>query len=100
MSRIATLLAASLVLAACATSGPQPVQTVTVKVPTPVSCVPADFPAAPAKPVPTREQLLAAGDAAARYQLLGQFWNDWTPRITLDEATIGACQRAAPAPNP
>lgn len=94
----AAALLACLALAACATDGaPKPVTTVTVKVQVPVSCIPADFPAAPPSP-PTAADLRAARDAAARYQLLAAFWTAWASRVGLDEGVIETCRRAAPPP--
>lgn len=98
MKRAGLSILAALALAGCATdNAPKPVTTVTVNVPVPVSCVPKDFPAAPGRPL-TAEDLKAAPDAAARYQLLGQFWNAWASRLGLDEVIIATCQRAAPSP--
>jgi hypothetical protein len=69
------------------------VHTVTVNVPVPVSCVPADMPPAPVNPA-SRETLLAAPDAAARYQLLARSWVLMRPRLELDEAVLAVCAKA------
>lgn len=88
-------LIAALGLSACA--GDDKPDPQIVNVPTPVSCVPADFPARPANPA-AKERLLAAQDEAERYQLLAQFWSVMTPRLDLLEATVLACARVAPPP--
>lgn len=98
MKRIVVL--ALFALSACASRPVEPVvKVVTVNMPVPVSCVPDGIPAKPAKDPPTRSELLAAQDAAARYQLLAGFWSDWSPRIILDEATLAAC-KAVGRPKP
>lgn len=85
-------------LAAC--SAPRSidvVKTVTVSVPTPVSCVPKSY-AAPAAPTVTREGLRAQPDAAARYQALQAYWTMTAPLLVEQGGIIAACQAAAGVP--
>ncbi len=91
------VIAALASLAGCAgvPSNP-PVKTVTVYVPTSVSCVPKDYAAPPVSPV-TAEALRTAADAAARHQLLAEFWTAQTPVLALQAGVIAKCQAAAPA---
>jgi hypothetical protein len=86
-------------LGGCATDDlPKPqVQTVTVKVPTPVSCVPANTPHRPTNPA-TREALKAAPDAGARYALLAQFWATMSAWADAADPVIESCRAAGPAP--
>jgi hypothetical protein len=81
---------------ACATTGQPGIRVVSVKLPTPVSCIPEDYQAAPPSAV-TRQALLAAQDAAARYQLLAEFWAAETPDLALQRQLIEACRTAAAA---
>ncbi len=63
--------AACLLLASCASTPPEPViRTVEVKVPVPVTCVPANATTDPVFRV-TRADILAASSAAERLRLLG-----------------------------
>lgn len=80
----------------CATTGQPVIRTVTVDVPTPVSCISHDYQEPPASPV-TRQALIAAADAAARYQLLAEFWAAETPVLALQRGVISACRDAAGA---
>jgi hypothetical protein len=102
MTRCAILAAipaaiAGLVLAGCGTTGEPTVKTVSVDVPTPVACVPADTPSGPG-PSLSAARLLAARDAAARYQLLAEFWTAASPDLTMLAGVIEACRTAAPPP--
>jgi hypothetical protein len=98
MTRCVILAAiAGLVLAGCDTTGEAVVKTVSVDMPTPVSCVPADTPNGPA-PSLTAAELLAARDAAARYQLLAEFWTSASPDLAMLAGVVEACRTAAPPP--
>jgi hypothetical protein len=67
---------------------------VAVERPAPVSCIPPDYRPPPVSDV-TRQALLAAPDAAARYQMLAGFWTLAVPELALDAKLIQACQVAA-----
>lgn len=82
----------------CATTGGAPARIVEVDKPVAVSCIPPDAPGAPANPA-SATALEAAPDAAARYQLLAEFWALYSPVIPYQAALIEAC-RAAGAPTP
>ena len=98
MTRCVILAAiAGLVLVGCDTTGEAVVKTVSVDMPTPVSCVPADTPSGPA-PSLAAAQLLAARDAAARYQLLAEFWTSASPDLAMLAGVVEACRTAAPPP--
>ena len=99
MNRCAIFAAiAGVVLAGCGTTGEPVVKTVSVDAPTPVSCVPADTPRGSA-PSLSAAQLLAASDAAARYQLLAEFWTSASPDLAMLAGIVEACRTAAP-PSP
>lgn len=87
------LISALFALSGCGAQYPVigPIKTVTVDVPTPVSCVPGDYSPPPASGV-TKEALLAAPDAAARYQLLAEFWTAEAPVLQAQAGVIAACQ--------
>jgi hypothetical protein len=90
--RTAAILAATVLLSACA-GKPEPViRTVTVNVPVAVDCVPATLGAAPAYP-DTDEALRAAPDAAERYRLLflGRLLRD--ARLGEVEPVIQSCRK-------
>jgi hypothetical protein len=95
---IAALASAWLLLTAgsCATTSQPAIRTVTVDRPVPVSCAPTDYVSPAASPV-TRETLRAAPDAAARYQLLAEFWTTETPVLALQADVIAACRDVGPA---
>lgn len=85
-------------LAACGTTPTiGPIKTVVVDLPTPVSCVPASAPIAPANTL-TDASLKAMPDAAGRYQALAQFYILNAPVLTYQAGLIEACRNAAPAP--
>ena len=86
---------AGVVLAGCGTTGEPVVKTLSVDLPTPVACVPADTPSRPA-PSLSAAQLLAAPDAAARYQLLAEFWTSASPDLAMLAGVVEACRTAAP----
>lgn len=88
----------ALLLASCASQAAQPViKTITVSVPTPVSCVPKSYVAPPA-PTVTKDSLRAEADAAARYQTLQAYWTLMDPLLTEQTGIIAACQAAAGGP--
>lgn len=93
--KILIIAALSFVLAGCGSvPTPEPiVRTVEVKIPIVqrVACVGSDFPASPEYP-DTRETLLAAPDAAARYQLLIAGRDARNARLIEAEAVIEACR--------
>jgi hypothetical protein len=89
---------AGLMLAGCGTTGEPVIKTVSVEMPTPVSCVPAEMPSGPA-PSLSAAQLLAAPDAAARYQLLAEFWTSASPDLAMLAGVVEACRTVAP-PSP
>lgn len=84
-------------LAACATGGsrpvPEPIVT-TVDVPVPVAapCVPAALPSEP-NYVDSNAALVAAGDAATRYQLLYRGREQRIGRLSQLEPVVAACPR-------
>lgn len=88
---------ASLLLTGCASTNkpaPEPIIVpTTVFVPVTGSCVPADFPAKPTYP-DTRDNLLAAKDAAERYQLLGAGWPLREQRLKELEIVVAGCPKA------
>lgn len=95
---IAALVTGWLLLTAgsCATTSGPGIRTIEVATPTPVSCVPADMPAAPKNPAPAAT-LKGAGGLAERYQLLAEFWTVYSPWIPAAAGVLKACRAAAPA---
>lgn len=80
-----------LALAGCAHAPREPeIRTVEVKVPTAISCVPANLPAAPVYP-DTREALQAAGAAPERYQLMAAGRELRIVRLRDLEAVVATC---------
>lgn len=83
-------------LNACAATASEPqVKVVTADLAAPVSCIPKDYPPAPAY-TDTLKALSLADDFAARYQLLAANHGLRVAREALDEQTIDACRKAAP----
>jgi hypothetical protein len=88
---------ALLLLAACASGPPAEPRVLTkeVKAAVPVSCVPKDFPSAPAY-TDTADALKAAPDAAGRYQLLAANHPARVTREAILEVVVDGCRKAAP----
>lgn len=94
---ILAICAMTVGVSGCASAPAEPVvKTVTVSVAVPVSCITADYPPSPAY-TDTLAALHQADDFAARYQLLAANKALHVAREALDEATINACRKAAPA---
>ena len=87
MARAALILSA-LALAGCATTG----ETITVKVPVPVSCVSDQLPPPPTYP-DTLAALKAAPDQAEFTRLLAAGWPLRTARLEALEAAVEACRK-------
>ena len=87
-------------LAACgSTPAPEPIiRTIEVRTPVPVSCIPADFPAAPVYP-DTAAELKAAPSAEDRLQLLAAGWFVRDARLAFLEGVVANCRRVAPPPD-
>lgn len=95
MKRLVFLAIFALNACAAARSEPQG-RVVTADIAVPTSCVPQDYPPIPAY-TDTLAALHQADDFAARYQLLAANKALHVAREALDEATIDACRKAAPA---
>lgn len=95
MTRALAILAL-FALGACGTTpaGAPAIRTVSVAVPTPVSCVPADLPAPP--DYPDELAALKATDGPGRYSRLAAGWALRRGRLELLESIVDACRKAAP----
>jgi hypothetical protein len=82
------VLTAALALAGCATTG----ETITVKVPVPVSCVSKDLPPPPTY-TDTLAALLAAPDQGEFTRLLAGNWPVRNARLEALEAAVDACRQ-------
>ncbi len=85
-----------ILLASCGTPGPATLQVKTQDVDkaVAVSCVPKDFPGAPAPTLMV--EALKAASGPVTYQLLSEFWLQAAPRLTLDEGVITSCKKPLP----
>jgi hypothetical protein len=94
--KIALIIAAAALLAACgSTARPEPeIRTVEVKTPVAVSCVPKGLPRPP-EGLETRESLAAVSTPEERLQRLGADWLRRVARAELVEPVIAICERAA-----
>lgn len=93
--RLSVSCGAALLLTACVSTPPEPeIRTVTVVVPTAVSCVPANLPPAPQYRV-TVGDIIGAADAAERYRLTAAGFQEREARLSEVEPVIALC-RAVP----
>jgi len=88
-----TLVLSIALLCGCGTNTPPPavIRTVEVKVPVKQPCVPAGLDGAPSYP-DTNDALLSAGDAAARYLLMGAGRALRIARLSELETVVAGCR--------